>query len=69
MQLILRILEEGGRKGRPGSMCREIAVCPGKDGEDRNDSREVLIRTSHTTQKRIWAILGAWRDKKSPFRG
>jgi hypothetical protein len=46
----LRILKEVEKKARPGNKC-ETAVCPGKDGEDRNDSR-VWIRTSHTTERR-----------------
>lgn len=37
---------------RPGNS-RGTSVFPGMDGEDRNDSREVLTRTSHTTGEEI----------------
>lgn len=35
--------------GRPDNS-GQISVFPGRDGEDQNDSRGVLIRTSHTVE-------------------
>lgn len=43
--------KEQRRKERPGNSCR-ISVFPGGDGKDQNDSREGLIRTSHTAEDR-----------------
>ena len=47
------LLREGGlaEQMSSGNNCR-ISVCRGSDGEDRNDSREVLIRTSHMVRRR-----------------